>query len=84
MRINCCLPWGPDPSKRLPHMAKRATHAPPAVANPFQNEDARSPGVRQAQASAETCLVSRESFRDAVFLWRTPLATPRASSGWAA
>ena len=41
-------------------------------------------GAGKAQARAETCLVRRESFRDAVFLCSTPLATPRASSGWAA
>ena len=32
-------------------------------------------------ARAETRLVKRENFRATVFLWRTPVATPRAISG---
>src|SRR5205085_4388584 len=35
------------------------------------------------QPSAATRLASRENFRDAVFLWITPRATPRNSSGCA-
>src|SRR3569623_1309749 len=36
---------------------------------------------RQSQPSAATLLTSRENFREAVFLCKTPRATPRAISG---
>lgn len=40
--------------------------------------------VLKAYARAATRFVKRENFRATVFLWRTPVAMPRAISGWAA
>lgn len=46
--------------------------------------DLATPNHLIAVQSAATRLVSRDNFRDAVFLCSTPRATPRASSGCAA
>ena len=53
-----------------PEIAPAIEHLPIEIARrPFQPSDA-------------TRLDSREIFREAVFLWITPRATPRAISGW--
>src|SRR6056297_349640 len=41
-------------------------------------------GAARNQPMAFTREARRDILRDAVFLWRTPLLTPRISSGWAA
>src|SRR6056297_38574 len=52
-------------------------HHPEAMPTRFQSPES-------AQPSDFTREASRDILRAAVFLWNTPLVTPRISSGWAA
>src|SRR6056297_2008509 len=73
--------WGAE--KNLPGRAGPETQTGTAVARCPSFDGSENYGRRAAQPSALTREARRDILRAAVFLWKTPLLTPRISSGCA-